>query len=68
MLIEAQQRALQSILNFIFVFVILLFILAIVSPSQFNSLVRILSDSTNLILIVVLIALVALVLRKVERI
>jgi hypothetical protein len=59
---------LQSILNFIFVFVILLFILAIMSPSQFNSLVRILSDSTNLILIVVLIALVALILRKAERI
>jgi hypothetical protein len=59
---------LQSFLNFIIVFALLLFVLAIVSPSQFDAMVKILADNTNLIIIVVAIALVALVLRKAERI
>jgi hypothetical protein len=58
----------QSFLNFIIVFALLLFVLAVISPSQFGAMVRILADSTNLIIIVIVIALIAVILRKAERI
>ena len=59
---------LQSLLNFILVFVILMFTLSIISPSQFRIVVNIISQSINLVLVVLVIAVVAYILRKMERI
>jgi len=59
---------LQSLLNFIIAFLILLVVLVIISPSQFAEVVDIISKSGDLILVVLVIAVVAYILRKVERI
>jgi hypothetical protein len=59
---------LQSLLNFILVFIILIAVLAIISPSQFMVLMDIISQSRDLIIVVLVIAVVAYILRKVERI
>lgn len=59
---------LQSLLNFILVFVILIIALSIINPSQFKVVVDIISQSYNLIIVVLIIAVVAYILKKIERI
>jgi putative effector of murein hydrolase LrgA (UPF0299 family) len=57
----------RSFFTYMAVFFVLLVALAIISPSQFEALSDILSQSMQLILVLIVIAVIVYALRRVER-
>ncbi len=57
----------RSLVTYFAVFIILLFTLALISPNQFEAIIDIFSQSGDLFLVLVVIAFVVYLLKKLER-